>query len=77
MISGAVAVVSEIAESDTIKTSLIMPPSQPNHVVPHIQIQGYEVKLGKVAAVFYNYPTRQMQLIGITARMVKQRLQHY
>lgn len=66
VISGAVAVVSEIAANDQIKTSLIMPPGQKKHVIPHIQIPNLRESLGKVAAIHYGSPTRQMQTVGVT-----------
>ena len=66
VISGAAAIVSDIAANDVVKTSLIMPPGESQHVVPHIQVPNLRAKLGSVAAIYYGHPTRQMQVVGVT-----------
>ncbi|MEC8882363.1 MAG: UDP-N-acetylmuramoyl-L-alanyl-D-glutamate--2,6-diaminopimelate ligase [Pseudomonadota bacterium] len=66
IIAGAIAVVSEIAGNDQIKTSLIMPPGDKKNVIPHIQIPNLRKSIGKIAALYYSNPTRQMQTVGVT-----------
>ena len=66
VISGAVAIVSEIAAHDQVKTSLIMPPGSNKHVVPHIRIPNLRESLGSIAAVYHGNPSRQMQMVGVT-----------
>lgn len=66
VLSGAVAVVSEIAVNEEVKTSLMMPPGKHKHVVPHIQIPNLRQSLGKIAAIYHASPTAQMQAVGVT-----------
>lgn len=66
VVSGAAAIVSDIAANDSVKTSLIMPPGESKHVVPHVQVPNLRAKLGKIAAIYYGHPTRQMQVVGVT-----------
>lgn len=66
IIAGAVAVVSEIAGDDQVKTSLIMPPGDNKNVIPHIQIPHLRQSLGKIASLYYGEPTLQMQTVGVT-----------
>ena len=66
IVAGAIAVVSEIAANDDIKTSLIMPPGEKKSVIPHIQIPNLRALVGKIAAHYHGHPTQQMQTIGVT-----------
>ena len=50
IVAGAVAVVSEIAQNDQVKTSLIMPPGEKKAVIPHIQIPNLRTMIGQIAS---------------------------
>ena len=64
--SGAVAVLSELTVNQDTKTSLLMPAHTSHVVVPHIQIYNLTELVGHVADKFYNQPSMQMQMIGVT-----------
>lgn len=66
LISGAVAVVSELSCTQDTKTSLLMPAQQKNALVPHIQIADLTSIIGHIAARFYQQPSRQLQVFGVT-----------
>ncbi len=66
IVAGAVAVVSEIAQNDQVKTSLIMPPGEKKAVIPHIQIPNLRTMIGQIASRYHGNPTQQMQTIGVT-----------
>ena len=66
IVAGAIAVVSEIARNDKVKTSLIMPPGEKKPVIPHIQIPNLRAWLGKISARYNGNPSAQMQIVGVT-----------
>ncbi len=66
LLSGAVAIVSELSSDQDTKTSLLMPAQQKNALVPHVQVSGLTKIIGHIAASFHQQPSRQMQLFGVT-----------
>ncbi len=64
--AGAAAVISELSSQKAFKTSLLPKNDNNKEWVPHIQIPDLQKKAGLIADAFYDQPSLQMQVIGVT-----------
>ena len=63
---GAVAIISELSLEQDTKTAMLMPAQKKNALVPHIQLSKLTSIIGHIASKFYQQPSRQMQMFGVT-----------
>ena len=70
--SGASVVLWDAADSDQIKKVDVL-----GNEITCVQVEGLQQKTGEIAARFFNHPSRDLNLIGVTGTDGKTSVSHY
>ena len=70
--SGASVVLWDAADSDQIQKSDVL-----TRQVTYLKVDGLQQKTGEIAARFFNYPSHDLNLIGVTGTDGKTSVSHY